>query len=149
MKAFQVIVVVMLLLFFAFGGGYFLGYYKVRALEKTVEKVQAEARGKIATLEKELAGARAKMALAEVKEKLGQARFDVLEKNYGNASRQIEAAQEALAKANERADEEMRKALGPMGASLSEVRADIDRLDPKVGAKIEALRGRIAEVAAR
>lgn len=145
MKAYQLIGVAMLLLFLAFGSGYFLGYHRARV----VEKARMEAQARINSMESELKKTMVRMALVEVKERLGQARLDLMEKGYGEAGHQIEAARKVLAMANERADEEMKKTLGLLTKLLIEVKADIDRLDPNALAKIDVLRGRINEVAAR
>lgn len=79
MKKFKLILYVIILLLF-FGSGYYIGSKKVGLVEERLSKMKSSMDVKIIGLEKELSKARVKVKLVEVKDKLLQARTDVIEK---------------------------------------------------------------------
>ncbi len=129
-----------------FGGGYYIGTKKVTVVEERLSKMKSSMEAKILGLEKELSKARVKVKLVEVKDKLLQARTDVLEKNFGNAGKQIDAAREAVEKAVSSSDDNTKKTLKSINDALIEIKADIDKLNIKVTAKIDDLKKEIDKI---
>ena len=145
MKKFKLILYVIILLLF-FGSGYYIGSKKVGLVEERLSKMKSSMEVKILGLEKELSKARVKVKLVEVKDKLLQARTDIIEKNFGNAGKQIDAAKEAVEKVAASSDDDTKKTLKPINDALIEVKADIDKLNLKVTAKIDDLKKEIDRI---
>ena len=145
MKKFKLILYVIILLLI-FGSGYYIGSKKVGLVEERLSKMKSSMDVKIIGLEKELSKARVKVKLVEVKDKLLQARTDVIEKNFGNAGKQIDAAKEAVEKVAASSDDDTKKTLKPINDALIEVKADIDKLNLKVTAKIDDLKKEIDRI---
>lgn len=129
-----------------FGVGYYIGAKKVTVVEEKLSKMKSSMEVKILGLEKELSKARVKVKLVEVKDKLLQARTDVMEKNFGNANKQIDAAKEAVEKVFASSDDDTKKSLKPINDALIEIRADIDKLNIKVTTKIDDLKKEIGRI---
>ncbi|MBI5180082.1 MAG: hypothetical protein HZA05_01605 [Nitrospirae bacterium] len=129
-----------------FGGGYYIGTKKVTVVEERLSKMKSSMEVKILGLEKELSKARVKVKLVDVKDKLLQARTDVIEKNFGNAGKQIDAAREAVEKAVSSSDDDTKKTLKPINDVLIEIKADINKLNIKVTAKIDDLKKEIDRI---
>ena len=145
MKKFKLILYVIILLLF-FGSGYYIGSKKVGLVEERLSKMKSSMEVKILGLEKELSKARVKVKLVEVKDKLLQARTDIIEKNFGNAGKQIDAAKEAVEKVAASSDDDTKKTLKPINDALIEIKADIDKLNLKVTAKIDDLKKEIDRI---
>lgn len=145
MKKFKLIIYVIILLLF-FGSGYYIGSKKVGLVEERLSKMKSSMEVKILGLEKELSKARVKVKLVEIKDKLLLARTDVLEKNFGNAGKQIDAAKEAVEKVAASSDDDTKKTLKPINDALIEIKADIDKLNLKVTAKIDDLKKEIDRI---
>lgn len=139
MKKFRFFLYV-IIMFSVFGGGYYIGAKKVTVVEERLSKMKSSMEGKILGLEKELSKARVKVKLVEIKDKLLQARTDVMEKNFGNANKQIDAARESAEKIAASSDDDTKKTLKPINDALIEIKADIDKLNLKVTAKIDDLK---------
>lgn len=145
MKKFKLILYVIILLLF-FGSGYYIGSKKVGLVEERLSKMKSSMEVKILGLEKELSKARVKVKLVEVKDKLLQARTDVMEKNFGNAGKQIDAAKEAVEKVAASSDDDTKKTLKPINDALIEIKADVDKLNIKATAKIDDLKKEIDRI---
>lgn len=145
MKRFKLILYVIILLLF-FGSGYYIGSKKVGLVEERLSKMKSSMEVKILGLEKELSKARVKVKLVEVKDKLLQARTDVMEKNFGNAGKQIDAAKEAVEKVAASSDDDTKKTLKPINDALIEIKADVDKLNLKVTLKIDDLKKEIDRI---
>ena len=145
MKKFRFFLYV-IIMFSVFGGGYYIGAKKVTVVEERLSKMKSSMEGKILGLEKELSKARVKVKLVEIKDKLLQARTDVMEKNFGNANKQIDAAKEAVEKVFASSDDDTKKSLKPINDGLIEIRADIDKLNIKVTTKIDDLKKEIDRI---
>lgn len=145
MKKFKLILYVIILLLI-FGSGYYIGSKKVGLVEERLSKMKSSMEVKILGLEKELSKARVKVKLVEVKDKLLQARTDVMEKNFGNAGKQIDAAKEAVEKVAASSDDDTKKTLKPINDALIEIKADIDKLNLKVTLKIDDLKKEIDRI---
>ncbi|MEK6679101.1 MAG: hypothetical protein AABY39_06765 [Nitrospirota bacterium] len=145
MKKFKLILYVIILLLI-FGSGYYIGSKKVGLVEERLSKMKSSMEVKILGLEKELSKARVKVKLVEVKDKLLQARTDIIEKNFGNAGKQIDAAKEAVEKVAASSDDDTKKTLKPINDALIEIKADIDKLNLKVTSKIDDLKKEIDRI---
>lgn len=145
MKKFKFFLYVIILLLI-FGSGYYIGSKKVAVVEERLSKIKSSMEVKILGLEKELSKARVKVKLVEVKDKLLLARTDVIEKNFGNAGKQIDAAKEAVEKAVASSDDETKKNLKPINDALIDIKADIDKLNLKVTLKIDDLKKEIDRI---
>lgn len=145
MKKFKFFLYVIIVLS-VFGSGYYIGSKKVTVVEERLSKMKSSMEVKILGLEKELSKARVKVKLVEVKDKLLQARTDVMEKNFGNANKQIDAAKEAVEKIVASSDDDTKKTLKPINDILIEIKADIDKLNIKATAKIDDLKKEIDRI---
>mgnify|MGYP003394193670 FL=1 len=145
MKKFKLILYVIILLLI-FGSGYYIGSKKVGLVEERLSKMKSSMEVKILGLEKELSKARVKVKLVEIKDKLLLARTDVMEKNFGNAGKQIDAAKEAVEKIAASSDDDTKKTLKPINDALIELKADIDKLNLKVTSKIDDLKKEIDRI---
>ena len=145
MKKFKLILYVIILLLI-FCSGYYIGSKKVGLVEERLSKMKSSMEVKILGLEKELSKARVKVKLVEIKDKLLLARTDVMEKNFGNAGKQIDAAKEAVEKIAASSDDDTKKTLKPINDALIELKADIDKLNLKVTSKIDDLKKEIDRI---
>lgn len=75
--------------------------------------------------------------LVNAKERLVQAKSDLLDKNYGKAEAGLEEAVQHLVQAKEAADEDLRKRLDGLLAKVSEVAAHVKALKPGIQAKLD------------
>jgi len=141
-----------LILIMVFVAGYLVGAKKLGRLEKdlstirVLEPVRNQISEKKAELDKKLANVRLRLRLADVKERLGDARVQVMDKNYGTAEKEILDAKKTLDSLLGDANDDLRKELTPITVGLDEVKTGIDKMDPKVKAKLETLRSQLSEI---
>jgi len=139
MKTLRTILITVVLLVIAFGGGYAVGYFKLKSAEQEWTLAKQEMQGKIGALEKELARARAREALREIPDSLGQVATHITDKNFGLAKKTLEGIKEAFPGIQGYLDEEMKKKFEFFLPALAELQKEADQLNPDTRRKAEEL----------
>lgn len=135
-----------------FIGGYFVGARKLGRMEKDLSATRAVTAAKDLMLEqktelvKKLEQARLKLRFSEIKERLGDARSELMDKNYGAAESEIQQAKKTLDSLLGDAKDDLRKDLTPIVVGLDEVKDMIDKMDSKAKNKLETLRTQLEEI---
>lgn len=137
---------ILFLLAVAFGGGYFLGAAGTTEVKKSYSTLKDEMLAKTRGLESEVFTMRVRLSLIEAREFLTSARSDVKEKNFGEAEAQIGRAKERIAKAISLASDPQKKNLLPIQTEVNTIQESIQKLDPKVISRIEALEKELDKV---
>jgi len=117
-----------------FGLGLYVGRLGPEVVLTKAKHIGAEVIAKTTSLERDLT---ARMSLVNVKERLIQAKSDLLDKNYGKAEAGLGEAAKNLSQAREAAGEELRGKLDKLSARVSEVAADVKAVKPGSQAKLE------------
>jgi hypothetical protein len=139
MKTLRTILIALVLLGIAFGGGYAVGYLKLKNAEKEWTAARQQMQGKIGTLEKELARANAREALREIPDSLGQVAIHITDKNFGLAKKTLEGIKEAFGGVQGYLDEEMKKKFEFFLPALAELQKEADQVNPDTRRKAEEL----------
>ena len=139
MRALRTILIAVVLLVLAFGGGYAVGYFKLKSAEQEWTLAKQEMQGKIGALEKELARARAREALREIPDSLSQFAAHIAEKNFGLGKKSLEEIKEAFGGIQGYLDEEMKKKFEFFLPALAELQKEADQLKPDTRRKAEEL----------
>ena len=135
-----------------FIAGYFLGARKLGQLEKDLSATRAIAAAKDLMSEqktelvKKLEQARLKLRFSEIKERLGDAKTQVVDKNFGAAATEVQDAKKSLDSLLGDAKDDLRKDLTPIVVGLDEAKALIDKMDSKAKNKLETLRTQLEEI---
>ena len=139
MRALRTILIAVVLLVIAFGGGYAVGYFKLKSAEQEWTLAKQEMQGKIGALEKELARAKAREALREIPDSLGQVAIHITDKNFGLAKKSLEGIKEAFGGVQGYLDEEMKKKFEFFLPALAELQKEADQVNPDTRRKAEEL----------
>lgn len=135
-----------------FAAGYMAGARKMGPLEKDLSATRAISATKDllseekTELTKKLDKAMLRLRLAELRERLEDAKSEVTDKNFGTADTEIQEAKKTLDSLLGDAKDDLRKELTPIVVGLDEVKTGIEKNDPKVKTKLEDLRVQVAEI---
>ena len=129
-----------------FIAGYIAGQKKLGSLESKLNSAQSVIRGQKDDIVKKLEQARFRIRLAELKERIGDARANVVDKNFGAASSEVDEARKILDSIIADSKGDLRKDFTPVVVGLDEVKAGLEKMDATVKTKLENLRTQVEEI---
>lgn len=118
----------------AFWVGIYVGRQGPDDVLAKARQIGAQVIAKTTSLEQDLT---IRMSLVNAKERLVQAKSDLLDKNYGKAEAELEEAAQNLSRAKAAADEDLRKRLEGLLAKLSTVGREVRALKPGIQARLD------------
>ena len=118
----------------AFACGIYVGLQGPEAVLTKVRQLGAEVVAKTASAEHDLT---VRMSLVSAKERLVQAKSDLLDKNYGKAETGLGEAAQNLSQAKAAAGQDLQKRLEGLLAKVSEVTTEVKAVKPGVQVKLE------------
>lgn len=119
----------------AFAGGVYVGVHGPEAFFAKVRQLGGEVVAKTTSVEREQT---VRSGVLNAKERLVQAKLDLLDKNYGKAGTDLTEAAQHLAQARGSAGEEARVRLAALMLRVSELAAEVKDLKPGVLSKLDA-----------
>jgi type I site-specific restriction endonuclease len=122
------------LLGLVFASGYYVGRQGPDAVFTKARQIGAEVMAKTSSLERDVT---LRMSLVNAKDRLIQAKSDLLDKNYGKAAAELGEAAQHLTTAKEAAGEDIQKKLEGLVGKVSEVTADTRSLKGGAQGKLE------------
>jgi uncharacterized protein YicC (UPF0701 family) len=120
----------------AFGFGLYVGRQGPENVLHKAKQFGAEVMAKTGSVERNLT---VRMSLVTAKERLVQAKSDLLDKNYGKAVAGLDEAAQALTSAKETAGAELREKFGKAAEKVSAVKTDAQALKPHLQTKVDEL----------
>ena len=140
--------VILVLFALTFGAGYYIGGSGTKEIRKSYSALSQEMSSKTRALESEISSTRVRLNLIEARDFLGSARQAVKEKNFGEAGTDIQKAQERLVKAISLAPDPQKKALAPIESEIESIKGEIQNLNSKAAARIEAVEKELEKITA-
>jgi hypothetical protein len=120
----------------AFGAGVYVGRQGPENVLHKAKQLGVEVVAKTSTVERSLT---LRTSLVNAKERLVQAKSDLLDKNYGKAATGLDEAARALVKAKDSASEDLRGTLEKTLEKVSTVKTDAQALKQNLQVKVDAL----------
>ena len=130
----------------AFGLGVYVGQKGPENVLHKAKQLGADVVAKTSSVERSLA---VRTGIVNAKERLVQAKSELLDKNYGRAVSGLEEASQALTKAKDSAGEELQGKLQTVAEKLSAVKAEAHALKPGLQAKVDELVKELDQMLAR
>ena len=120
----------------AFGLGLYVGRQGPENVLHKVKQLGAEVVAKTGSVERSLA---VRTGIVNAKERLVQAKSELLDKNYGKAVSGLEEASQAITKAKDAAGDDLRGNLEKTLEKVSAVKTDAQALKPHLQTKVDEL----------
>ena len=130
----------------AFGLGVYVGQKGPETVLHKAKQLGADVIAKTSSVERNLA---IRTGIVNAKERLVQAKSELLDKNYGKAVSGLEEASQAITKARDAADDDLRGILEKALGKMSAVKADAQALKPGLQAKVDELVKELDQVLAK
>lgn len=130
----------------AFGLGVYVGRQGPENVLHKAKQLGAEVMAKTGSVERNLT---IRMSLVTAKERLVQAKSELLDKNYGKAVSGLEEASQAITKAKDSAGDDLRGNLEKTLDKVSAVKTDAKALKPNLQTKVDALVKELDQMLAR
>ena len=118
----------------AFGIGVYVGRQGPDTVLHKAKQLGAEVMAKTGSVERNLA---LRMSLVTAKDRLVQAKSDLLDKNYGKAIAALDEAAQALTSAKESADAELREKFEKAAAKVSAIKTDAQAMKAGLQTKVD------------
>jgi hypothetical protein len=118
----------------AFAAGVYVGRQGPEVLLKKVQQIGGLLAARTTSLERDVT---VQLSLVNAKERLIQAKSNLLDKNYGKAQADLGDAMQNLSRAKAAADDDLRAKLEGLLAKVSEVMAEAKAAKPGVPANLE------------
>ncbi len=118
----------------AFGAGVYVGSKGPENVFHQAKQMGAQFMTKTGSMERNLS---LRMGLVNAKERLVQAKSELLDKNYGKAAVGLDEALQAMGTAKANADEALQKKLQALSDKLSAVKAEAQGLKPGLQGKVD------------
>ncbi len=118
----------------AFACGIYAGRQGVESFLTKARHIGGEMVAKTSSFERDIT---VRMNLVNAKERLVQAKSDLLDKNYGKAASGLEEATTSLSQAKAAADEDLQKKLEGLLGKVSEITTEVKAVKPGVRPKLE------------
>ncbi len=116
--------------------GLYIGQYGTANMLHKAKQLGADVVAKTSSVERSLA---VRTGIVNAKERLVQAKSDLLDKNYGKAVSGLEEASQALTTATDAAGDDLRGILEKMREKVAEAKTAAQALKPDLQAKVDAL----------
>ena len=120
----------------AFGLGLYVGQKGPENVLHKAKQLGADVIAKTSTVERSLA---VRTGIVNAKERLVQAKSELLDKNYGKAVSGLEEASQALAKARDAAGDDLRGSLEKTLEKMAAAKTDAQALKAGLQAKVDEL----------
>ncbi len=120
----------------AFGLGVYVGQKGPENVLHKAKQLGADVVAKTSSVERSLA---IRTGIVNAKERLVQAKSDLLDKNYGRAVSGLEEASQAIIKAKDAAGDDLRGSLEKTLEKVSAVKAEAQALKPALQTKVDEL----------
>ena len=130
----------------AFGLGVYVGRQGPENVFHKAKQLGVEVVTKTSTVERNLT---LRTSLVNAKERLVQAKSDLLDKNYGKATSGLEEAAQALAKAKDSAGDDLRGTVEKVQEKVAAMKTDAQALKQNVQAKVDELVKELDQMLAR
>ena len=130
----------------AFGLGVYVGQKGPENVLHKARQLGADLVAKTNSVERNLA---IRTGIVNAKERLVQAKSELLDKNYGKAVSGLEEASQAIIKAKDDADDDLRGILEKALGKMSAVKADAQALKPGLQAKVDELVKELDQIPAK
>jgi hypothetical protein len=118
----------------AFACGLYVGRQGPEVVLKKAQQIGDVVVARTSSLERDVT---VRLNLVNAKERLIQAKSDLLDKNYGKAEEGLREAQDNLARAKAAAGDDLKGKLEGLVAKVAEVAAEAQTMKPGVPAKLE------------
>ncbi|HET6370764.1 MAG TPA: hypothetical protein VFG95_06180 [Nitrospiria bacterium] len=133
----------LILIALSFWAGYYFGERGETPFQKRLLDLRGEFASKTETLQEEVSAARVRMNLSSARDHLIQAEKELVDKNFGEAEKELYQAEERLGNATAIAKKAGRqpllRRLSPITESLHETRSDVRRLNPQAKGRVASL----------
>ncbi len=120
----------------AFGIGVYVGRQGPDTVLHKAKQLGAEVMAKTGSVERNLA---LRMSLVTAKDRLVQAKSDLLDKNYGKAIAGLDEAAQALTSAKQSADAELREKFEKAAAKVSAIKTDAQAMKVGLQTKVDEM----------
>ena len=120
----------------AFGLGLYVGQKGPENVLHKAKQLGTEVVAKTGTVERSLM---LRTSLVNAKERLVQAKSDLLDKNYGKATTGLDEAAQALAKAKDSAGDDLRRTVEKTLEKVAAMKPDAQALKPGLQTKVDEL----------
>jgi len=120
----------------AFGLGYYLGQRPVGELRGALTELSRNALDTTLGIERNL---RVRQCLMDAKSRLIQAKSDLLDRNFGNATKALSDTMENLQKATDAATEPQKESLKPLIARLREIQGNLASGKPPARVRLDEI----------
>lgn len=114
-----------LILALGFGAGYYVGTNRLVELKRDISRLKREMADKVSRFEQELLTLRHRNHVIEAKDKLSEAQKALIERNFGDAQKAIQTAQEEIREAEKLAGPSEKEKYSALSASLTEINNDL------------------------
>jgi hypothetical protein len=143
MKKFFKVTGMILMAAVLFGAGYFIGRLELGKANALLAKARSEMAEMKAGMEREAQHLRMRIHLGNARDRLTAARTAAAERNFGIAQKELQKAREELDTAQRLADPKLSQALSEFEEPLAGLIASAGRPDPKLLARVDALRSEL------
>ncbi len=130
----------------AFGAGVYVGQKGPENVLHKAKQLGADVVAKTSSVERSLA---LRTGIVNAKERLVQAKSELLDKNYGRAATGLDEAAQALNTAKDSAGDDLRGSLEKTLAKVSAMKTDAQALKPGLQAKVDELVKELDQMLAR
>jgi len=114
-----------LILALGFGAGYYVGSNRLNVLKRDISRLKIEMAEKAGRLEQELTSLRHRDHLIVAKDKLQDAQRALTERNFGEAQKALQTAQEEIREAEKLAASSEKEKYSALSAGLNEISSDL------------------------
>ena len=149
MRSIRYVLIVVLAVCVGLAGGYFWEHQKVRELEGQVKGLMTEMENTSRTSREQLSKAEAQKEMYKLRTLVGEARCDVMERNFGRASERIDTIEQSLDKAFAPLGDQGIESRDNIKMSLESIKQGLQKLDVKVAAKIEEVGKTLDQIMAK
>lgn len=130
----------------AFGLGVYVGQKGPENVLHKARQLGADVVAKTNSVERSLA---VRTGIVNAKERLVQAKSELLDKNYGRAAAGLDEASQAITKAKDAAGDDLRENLEKTLGKVAAVKTDAQALKPGLQAKVDELVKELDQMLAR
>ena len=149
MRSIRYVLIVVLAVCVGLAGGYFWEHQKVWELEGQVKGLMTEMENTSRTSREQLSKAEAQKEMYKLRTLVGEARCDVMERNFGRASERIDTIEQSLDKAFALLGDQGIESRDNIKMSLESIKQGLQKLDVKVKAKIEEVGKALDQIMAK
>lgn len=139
-----ILYVVVAVVFFA--GGYFVGARNQGQVEQKLSNAQVIVASSKDKATEKLDEVLLKLRLAEVRQKITEAKSLAQDKNFAAASQELQGAKTTLDSLLGDVKEDLRKEFTPMVVTIDEAKMDLDKSDEAATTKLETLKTQVGEI---